>query len=65
MHDDITVSPAQYSVLLNSCVIRNLATSVTFDAPPKRLVHCRKTIVMKNKTKVMNQINIIYIYNKC
>ena len=36
MHDYITVSPAQYFVHLNSCVIRNLATSMTFNAPPKR-----------------------------
>ena len=37
MHDSIiTVSPAQYFVRLNSNVNRNLATSMTFDAPPNR-----------------------------
>ena len=43
MHDYITVCPAQYCVHLNSYVIRNLATSMTFDAPPKRPIHFRKT----------------------
>ena len=41
----LTVSPAQYFVHLNSCVIRNLALSMTFDVPSKRPVHFGKTIV--------------------
>ena len=44
MHAYITVSPVQYFVQLNSCVIRYLATSMTFDAPHKRPVHFGKTI---------------------
>ena len=48
MYDNITVSPAQYFVHMNSCVIINLATSMTFDAPPKRPVHSGKTIVWIN-----------------
>ena len=44
MHDYITVSPAQYFADLNSCVIRNLATSMAFDAPPNRPAHSEKTI---------------------
>ena len=35
MHDYIAVCPAQFFVHLSSCVIRNLASSMTFDAPPK------------------------------
>ena len=46
MHDYITVSPVQYFVHLNSCVVRNLATSMTFDPPPKRPVHLGKTILI-------------------
>ena len=47
MHDYITISPAQYFDHLNSCVIRNLATSMTFDASLKRPTHSGKTIVKR------------------
>ena len=46
IHDYITVSPAQYYVHLNSCVIRSLAGSLTFNAPPKRPAHSGKTITL-------------------
>ena len=45
MHDYITaVRPAQYFVHLNSCITRNLATPMTFDAPPEWRAHSGKTI---------------------
>ena len=43
MHDYVTVSPAQDFVHLNSCVIRNLETLMTVDAPPKRPAHFGET----------------------
>ena len=43
MHDYITVSPAKCFVHLNLCAIRNLATSITFNAPPKQPVYFGKT----------------------
>ena len=54
MHDCITVSPGQYFVHLNSCVIRNLETSMMFDAPPKRPVHFEKTIVASCYKNMIN-----------
>ena len=49
IHDYITVRLAQYFVHLNSSVIRHLATSITFVAPPKRPAYSGKTIVMDCK----------------
>ena len=51
MHDYITNSPAQYFVHLNLCIIRNLATSMTFDAPTKHpcmTIFNGKTIIIYN-----------------
>ena len=47
MNDCITVSPDQYFVHLNYCVIRKLGTSMAFDTPPKRSAHSGKTLAGK------------------
>ena len=57
MHDCITVSPAQYFVQLNFCIMRNLAPSNdVYDAAPKRPVHFGNTLVATNSllsTKIL------------
>ena len=73
MHDYIADSPTQYFVHLNSCVIRKLAVSMTFDAPPKRPTHSGKTLssieidVGRKKTRNQvyldtNYLALIYFY---